>query len=143
MLVIKQVFFQLHVHWFAILWSIVNIDPEMLINKTFVLIDSIELFRNYDVVNINFIAVGFVNETFLYVSHTTGAHFEQYYIRQTDRVLKMYTNITQEKFFNLHLFNSYAENERRLKSRHVISQATSNKPCQMHSHTLISLKAKS
>ena len=36
MLVIKQVFFQLHVHWFAILWSIVNIDPEILINKTFV-----------------------------------------------------------------------------------------------------------
>ena len=32
----KQVFFQLHVHWFAILWSIVNIDPEILINKTFV-----------------------------------------------------------------------------------------------------------
>ena len=65
MLVIKQVFFQLHVHWFAILWSIVNIDPEMLINKTLVLIASIELFRNYDVVNINFIAVGFVNENFL------------------------------------------------------------------------------
>ena len=65
MLVIKQVFFQFHVHWFAILWSIVNIDPEMLINKTLVLIASIELFRNYDVVNINFIGVRFVNETFL------------------------------------------------------------------------------
>ena len=78
MLVIKQVFFQFHVHWFAILWSIVNIDPEMLINKTLVLIASIELFRNYDVVNINFIGVRFVNETFLFVSHTTGVHFEQY-----------------------------------------------------------------
>ena len=49
----------------------------MLINKTFFLIDTIELFRNCDVVNVNFIAVGFVNETFLYASHTIGVHFEQ------------------------------------------------------------------
>ena len=56
---------------------IVNIHPEMLINKTSFLIDTIELFRNCDVVNVNFIAVGFVNETFLYASHTIGVHLEQ------------------------------------------------------------------
>ena len=50
----------------------------MLINKTVVSIDSIELFHNYDEVNIIFIVLGFVNETFLYDSHTIGVHFDQY-----------------------------------------------------------------
>ena len=72
MLVIKQVFLQLHVHWLRILWGIVNIDPEVLVNKSFVLVNSIKLFCNYDVVYIIFITVGFVNEAFLYVSHTIG-----------------------------------------------------------------------
>ena len=36
----------------------------MLINETVVLIDSIDLFRNYVVINNLFIAVGFVNEAF-------------------------------------------------------------------------------
>lgn len=50
----------------------------MLVNKTIVSIESIELFHNYDEVNSIFIVVGFVNETFLYDSHTIGVHFDQY-----------------------------------------------------------------
>ena len=64
MLVIPQVFFQLHVHWFAILWSIVNTDPEILINAT--------------IVNIKFVPVGFVNKTFSLCFNTIGVHFDKY-----------------------------------------------------------------
>ena len=54
----------------------------------------------------------------------------------------MYTNITQEKFFNLRLIATLKIKEDWRVDMLYPKPATSNKPCLMHNHTLISLKPK-